>query len=311
MRIAILDDYQSVALAMADWSALQHRAGITVFTDHLADEDRLVERLLPFDVLCVMRERTPLRRGLLERLPNLRLIASTGAANAAIDTDAAAERGIDVRHTGYASPPTIEMTWALILGSQRHLPEENGSVRAGGWQRTIGGDLHGRTLGLLGLGRIGGEVARIGRAFGMDVISWSQNLTPEKAEPFGAEAVSKQELFARADILSIHLVLSRRTRGLVDAAAIGAMKPTAWLVNTSRGPLVDEAALLEALRARRIAGLAVDVFDTEPLPPDHPFRTLPNVLATPHIGYVTESLYRTFYGDSVANITSWLDGQPG
>ena len=311
MRIAILDDYQSVALAMADWSGLQHHAGITVFTDHLADEDRLAERLLPFDVLCVMRERTPLRRALLERLPNLRLIASTGAANAAIDTEAAAERGIDVRHTGYASPATIEMTWALILASRRHLVEEAGSVRVGGWQRTVGGDLHGRTLGLLGLGRIGGAVARIGRAFGMDVIAWSQNLTPEKAEPFGAVAVSKRELFARADIVSIHLVLSRRTRGLVDAAAIGAMKPTAWLVNTSRGPLVDEAPLLDALRARRIAGLAVDVFDTEPLPPDHPFRTLPNVLATPHVGYVTESLYRTFYGDCVANITSWLDGHPG
>ncbi len=309
MRIAILDDYQSVALAMADWSGLQARAEIAVFSDHLDDEEQLAVRLAPFEVLCVMRERTPLRRSLLDRLPNLKLIASTGPVNAAIDVAAAEERGIEIRHTGYSSTPTIEMSWALILASQRHLVAETGSVRAGGWQRAIGGDLHGRTLGLLGLGHIGGEVARIGSAFGMRVIAWSQNLTQEKAEPFGAAAVSKQELFAGADILSIHTVLSRRTRGLVDAEAIAAMKPTAWLVNTSRGAIVDEAALLDALRAGRIAGLAVDVYDTEPLPADHPFRSLPNVLATPHLGYVTESLYRTFYGDCVADITAWLDGR--
>ncbi len=309
MRIAILDDYQSVALEMADWSRLRADAELTVFSDHLDDEDRLAERLAPFEVLCVMRERTPLRRSLLDRLPNLKLIASTGPTNAAIDVAAAEARGIEIRHTGYSSAPTIEMTWALILATRRHLVSEAASVRAGGWQRGVGSDLRGATLGLLGLGRVGGEVARIGGAFGMEVIAWSQNLTQEKADPFGATAVSKRELFAGADILSIHTVLSDRTRGVVDAGSITAMRPTAWLVNTSRGPIVDEAALLEALRARRIAGLAVDVYDTEPLPADHPFRTLPNVLATPHLGYVTESLYRTFYGDCVANITGWLDGR--
>ena len=307
MRIAILDDYQGVALCMADWSPLEGRAKITVFTDHLADEDALAKRLAPFDVLCVMRERTALTGSLIERLPQLRFIASTGPINAAIDVKAAEARGIEIAHTGYGSSPTIEMTWALILAAQRHLVEEAGSVRSGGWQRRVGGDLAGRTLGLLGLGHIGGAVARIGVAFGMRVIGWSQNLTPEKARAVSAEAVSKEVLFAEADILSIHTLLSRRTRGLVDAGAIGAMKPTAWLVNTSRGAIVDEAAVLDALRGRRIAGFAVDVFNEEPLPPDHPFRTLANVLATPHLGYVSEGLYRTFYGDIVRNILGWLD----
>lgn len=304
MRIAILDDYQSVALSLADWSALP--AEVTVFTDHVADEDALAARLAPFAVLCVMRERTPLRRGLIERLPNLRLIASTGPVNAAIDGAAAAERGIAVMHTGYSSAPTVEMTWALILASQRHLVAEAGSVRAGGWQRGLGGDLEGRTLGLLGLGNIGGRVAQIGRGFGMTVIGWSQNLTPEKAAAVGAEAVDKAALFARSDIVSLHMVLSRRTRGLVDAAALGGMRPSAWLVNTSRGPVVDEGAVTAALMQGRIAGYAVDVFEEEPLPADHPFRTMPNVLATPHVGYVTEGLYRVFYQDSVRNIAAWL-----
>ena len=307
MRVAVLDDYQSVALTMADWSPLQGRAEVSVFTDHLTDEAALAERLAPFEVVCVMRERTPLRRGLLERLPKLRLVASTGPVNAAIDAAAAEERGIGVVHTGYSSVPTIEMTWALILASQRHLVDEAASLRSGGWQRTVGGDLQGRTLGLLGLGNIGGAVARIGGAFGMEVIGWSQNLTPEKAAAAGAVAVSKEELFARSDILSIHTLLSRRTRGLVDAGALALMKPSAWLVNTSRGAIVDEAAVLDALRQRRIAGLAVDVFDVEPLPAGHPFRTLGNVLATPHLGYVTEAMYRTFYGDTVRNIAEWLD----
>ena len=307
VRIAILDDYQRAALEMADWSPLEGRAEITVFSDHLSDEDALAERLAPFDVLCVMRERTPLRRGLIERLPRLKLIASTGPVNAAIDTAAAAERGVEIRHTGYASTPTVEMTWALILASQRHLAREAASVRAGGWQQTVGNDLRGRTLGLVGLGNIGGEVARIGGAFGMRVIGWSQNLTPERAEAVGAAAVPKEVLLAEADIVSVHLLLSRRTRGLIDAAALAAMKPSAWLINTSRGAIVDQPALIEALRHRRIAGLAVDVYDEEPLPADHPLRGMDNVLATPHLGYVTADLYRTFYGDSVRNILAWLD----
>jgi phosphoglycerate dehydrogenase-like enzyme len=307
MRIAILDDYQSVALEMADWAPLEGRAEVTVFSDHLSDEDALAERLAPFDILCVMRERTPLRRSLIERLPRLKLIASTGPINAAIDTAAAAERGVEIRHTGYASTPTVEMTWALILASQRHLTQETASVRAGGWQRTVGNDLRGRTLGLMGLGNIGGEVARIAGAFGMRVIGWSQNLTPDKAEAVGAAAVSKEVLLAEADIVSIHLLLSRRTRGLIDSAALATMKPTAWLINTSRSAIVDQPALIDALRQRRIAGLAVDVYDEEPLPADHALRSMDNVLATPHLGYVTADLYRTFYGDSVRNILGWLD----
>ncbi len=304
MRVAILDDYQAVALTMADWSPLRGRAEVSVFTDHLTEEAALAERLALFEVLCVMRERTPLRRSLLERLPKLRLIASTGPVNAVIDVAAAEERGVKVAHTGYSSVPTVEMTWGLILASQRHLVREAASLRSGGWQQTVGGDLQGRTLGLLGLGNIGG-------AFGMEVIGWSQNLTPEKAAAAGATAVPKEELFARADILSIHTLLSRRTRGLVDAGALALMKPTAWLVNTSRGAIVDEPALLDALGQRRIAGLAVDVFDVEPLPSGHPFRALDNVLATPHLGYVTETMYRTFYGDTVRNIVAWLDDLQG
>jgi phosphoglycerate dehydrogenase-like enzyme len=309
MRIAILDDYQSVALGLADWSPLKGRADITVFCDHVSEEDVLAERLGPFDILCVMRERTALRRSLIERLPKLKLIASTGPINAALDVAAAEERGIQILHTGYASTPTVEMTWALILASQRHLVSEVSSLRSGGWQRGVGGDLHGRTLGLLGLGNIGRAVAQVGCAFGMQVIAWSQNLTSEKANAVGAIAVSKDELFSSADILSIHTLLSRRTRGLVDPATLATMKRTAWLVNTSRAEIVDQTALLDVLQNRRIAGYAVDVFDVEPLPTDHPFRSLDNVLATPHLGYVTESLYRTFFSDSVKNISEWLHRQ--
>jgi phosphoglycerate dehydrogenase-like enzyme len=307
MRIAVLDDYQSVALTMADWSPLADRADISVFTDHVTDETALAERLAPFDILCIMRERTALRRSLIERLPNLKLIASTGPINAAIDVAAAEERGVVIAHTGYSSTPAVEMTWALILASQRHLVSETSSLRSGGWQRKVGGDLQGRTLGLLGLGHIGGAVAQIGRAFGMTVIGWSQNLTSEKAQAVGAASVSKDDLFARADILSIHTLLSRRTRGLVNGESLGRMKPTAWLINTSRGAIVDEPALLDVLHNRQIAGYAVDVFDQEPLQPEHPFRVLDNVLATPHLGYVTDSLYRKFYADSVRNIVAWLD----
>jgi phosphoglycerate dehydrogenase-like enzyme len=306
-RIAVLDDYQNVALESADWSVLRDRAEITVFQDHLADPDAVIERLRPFDVVCVMRERTPLPRSLIERLPNLKLIASTGAGNVSIDGVAAAERGIAVVHTGYRSDPTIEFTWALILASARNIVTESNSVRSGGWQQAAGTDLHGKTLGILGLGRIGSQVARIGSAFGMHPVAWSQNLTPEGAKAAGATLVSKEQLFEQADILTIHLVLSNRSRGLVGAAELGRMKSTARLINTSRGPIVDEQALINALQRRQIAGAAVDVFEVEPLPPSHPFRTLDNVLATPHIGYVSRGLYATFYGDSVANIGKWLD----
>ena len=307
MKVAILDDYQDVALRLADWSAVRRRAEITVFNDHLADPAAVVERLHPFDVVCVMRERTPLSRDILQQLPRLKLIASTGPRNAAIDMRVAAERGIVVTATGYESTPTIELSWALILASARHLAREAASVRDGGWQTRIGTNLRGKCLGVIGLGNIGKEVARIALAFGMTVIAWSQNLTSEIASAAGATLVDKDALFRQADIVTIHLILSRRTSGLVGAAELALMKPTAWLVNTSRGPIVDEAALIEALQARRIAGAALDVFEIEPLPADHPFRRLDNVLATPHIGYVTEELYRTFYGDAAASIAAWLE----
>ncbi len=309
MKIAVLDDYQNVALKMADWSALAKKAEIAVFNDHIADPSALVERLLPFDVVCVMRERTPLPREVLLRLPRLKLIASTGARNASIDTAAAEEMGITVTATGYSSLPTIELTWALILAGARSIVQENHSVRAGGWQTSIGEDLSGRTLGVLGLGNIGGQIARIGLAFGMNIIAWSQNMTPEIAEAAGAKLVSKTELFCEADIVTIHLILSRRTRGLIGSAELELMKPTSRLINTSRGPIVDEPALIQALRSRAIAGAAIDVFDREPLPAEHPFRSMDNVLATPHIGYVTESLYRKFYGDALASIAAWVDRQ--
>jgi phosphoglycerate dehydrogenase-like enzyme len=308
IRIAVLDDYQDAALSLADWSTLDARTTVTVFNDHLADLDAVVERLQPFGIVCVMRERTPMTRAIIERLPKLRMIASTGTRNASIDLKAAEERGVQVVHTGYTSAPTIELTWALILGSVRNLVAENGSLRSGGWQRLIGDDLAGQTLGVLGLGNVGGAVAQIGKAFGMNVIAWSQNLTAERAAAASAELVSKEELFRRADVVSVHVVLSDRTRGLVGAPEFALMKPTARLVNTSRGPIVVEADLIAALKARTIAGAAIDVFDREPLPLDHPFRTLPNVLATPHVGYVSRSLYTRFYQDTVENIHRWLDG---
>ena len=310
VKVAILDDYQNVALQMADWSPLAGRVAITVFNDHLDDPDAVAARLAPFEVVCVMRERTPLTRGLLERLPRLKLIASTAFRNASIDLQAARERGIAVANTGYDSTPTIEMTWALILASARHVVAENASLRSGGWQRSIGNDLKGKTLGVLGLGNIGGEVARIGHAFGMRVIAWSENLTAEKAAAAYAEHVRKDELFRQSDVLTIHLVLGQRSRGLVGAAELALMKPTAWLVNTSRGPIVEDSALTAALREHQIAGAAVDVFDVEPLPVDHPYRSFDNMLATPHIGYVSLNLYRAFYGDTVRNILAWLDGTP-
>ncbi|MGB8839861.1 MAG: D-2-hydroxyacid dehydrogenase family protein [Aliidongia sp.] len=308
IKIAILDDYQGVAMKLADWSPLTGRAEITVFNDHVRDADAVVARLAPFDVVCVMRERTPLPRPILERLPRLKLIASTAIRNASIDLDAARERGIAVAHTGYDSAPTIELTWALILASARHVAVENASFRAGGWQHTIGNDLKGKTLGVLGLGNIGGAVARIAQVFGMRVIAWSENLTAEKAAAAGAAHVEKHDLFRQADILTVHLVLSARSRGLVGAGELALMKPTAWLINTSRGPIIDEGALIATLQDHRIAGAAMDVFDVEPLPTNHPYRSLDNVLATPHIGYVSEKLYRTFYGDTVNNIVAWLDG---
>src|ERR1700746_1731044 len=306
MKVAILHDYQNVALQLADWSGVRNHAEITTFNDRVADPSAVVERLRPFDCVCVMREFTPLTREILQQLPNLRLIASTGPRNASIDTQTATDLGIIVTATGYDATPTIEFAWSLILASMRGIDRETASLKAGGWQTGLGSILRGKTLGVIGLGNIGKEVARIGLAFGMRVIAWSQNLTEEKASAAGAILVDKQTLFREADVVTVHLVLSRRTKGLIGASEFPLMKPTARLVNTSRGPIVDEPALIEALQARRIAGAAVDVFEAEPLPADHPFRKLENVLATPHIGYVTEDLYRTFYGDAAASIAKWL-----
>jgi phosphoglycerate dehydrogenase-like enzyme len=306
-KIAVLDDYQGVALKMADWSGLANRAQVDVYNDHLADPDAVVQRLLPYDIVCVMRERTPLQSGVLDRLPNLKLIASTGPRNASIDLEAAAAHGIKVVHTGYFGSPTVELTWALILGSARHLTAEAAAVRSGEWQHSVGDDLSGQTLGILGLGNLGSKVAQVASAFGMKVIAWSQNLTADRADAAGAALVTKEELLRQADFVSIHLVLSERTRGLIGTRELSLMKPTARLINTSRGPIVVEADLIQALKSGQIAGAALDVYDTEPLPADHPYRKLANLLATPHIGYVSRRLYERFYRDTVSNILAWLD----
>jgi len=308
-KIAVLDDYQGVAFKMADWSKVTARAQVDVFNDHLADAEAVAKRLYPYDIVCVMRERTPLGAALIERLPNLKLIASTGPRNAAIDLTAAAARGIEVVHTGYFGSPTVELTWALILASARHIVAEAAAVRSGGWQHSIGDDLSGKTLGIIGLGNLGSKVAKIGLAFGMQVVAWSQNLTAEKAAAAGAALVSKEELLRRSDVVSLHLVLSERSRGLIGAGELSLMKPTARLVNTSRGPIVVESALIAALQAGRIAGAAIDVYDAEPLPANHPCRNIDNLLATPHIGYVSRGLYERFYRDTVSNILAWLDAR--
>lgn len=308
-RIAILDDYQHAAERFADWSALPVDRVVTAFDRHLADEE-LVAALAGFDVIVAMRERTRLGRSLLSRLPDLRLLVTTGMSNAAIDLDAAAELGITVVGTGGILEPTNEMTWALILAVLRHVPAEDAALRAGRWQETMGSDLAGRTLGLMGLGRLGVMAARVGAAFDMRVIAWSQNLTAERAAEVGATLVDKATLLAESDVLSIHLVLSERTHHLVGAAELAAMKPTAVLVNTSRGPIVDEAALAAALVDGTIAGAGLDVFGVEPLPADHPLLSAPNTVLTPHLGYVTESLYDLFYREIVEDIAAWLIGDP-
>jgi phosphoglycerate dehydrogenase-like enzyme len=309
-RIAVLDDYQSAAAGFADWSLVPGPVDVVEFADHLADEDALVDRLTPFEVVVAMRERTPFPRTLLERLPHLRLLVTTGRRNASIDVAAAAERGITVCGTGSHAAGPVELTWALILAVARQVPLEDASVRAGGWQETVGTDLAGATLGVLGLGRLGERVARIGQAFDMDVVAWSQNLTGQRAAEVGVRLVDRDELFATADVLTVHLVLSDRTRGLVGRDELERMKPSAILVNTSRGPIVDEAALLDALSSSRIAGAGLDVFDTEPLAPDHPLRSAPRTVLTPHLGYVTEKTYEIFFREAVEAVAAFLAGSP-
>jgi phosphoglycerate dehydrogenase-like enzyme len=308
-RVAILDDYQDVAGRLADWKSLP--AEVVVFQDRVSDESRVAARLADFDVIVAMRERTPFPRSLLERLPHLRLLVTTGMRNASIDLRAAGERGVVVSGTAGLPSPTAELTWALILALVRHVPREDRATREGRWQETLGTTLKGRTLGVLGLGQLGSRVARVGTAFEMDVIAWSQNLTAARAAAVGARLASgKDELLARADIVTIHLVLSDRTRGLIGARELGLMRRTAYLVNTSRGPIVDEGALIAALRAGAIAGAGLDVYDEEPLPPQHPLRGLPNTVITPHLGYVTEETYQIFYAQALEDIRAFLAGAP-
>jgi D-3-phosphoglycerate dehydrogenase len=312
MKIAVLDDYQNVALNFADWRKVQAACDVRVFNRHLASLDEAAAALADFEILCLMRERMAVPAALIERLPKLKLIVVTGAHNRTLDLAAAAARGVTVSHTRSAGTEhsTSELTWALILAASRHLVFENRVLREGGWQKTVGVTLYGRTLGVVGLGRLGGVVAGIGKAFGMEVIAWSPNLTAERAEAGGARLATKAELFAQSDVISLHMVLSERTRGLIGAEDLGLMREDAVLVNTSRGPLIDEAALLDVLIRRKIGAAALDVFDQEPLPADHPFRTLDNVVATPHLGYVTRETFEVFFQDMVEDIEAFLAGRP-
>ncbi|CAH1690475.1 D-3-phosphoglycerate dehydrogenase [Hyphomicrobiales bacterium] len=310
-RCAVIDDYQTAASAVADWGRLAEAVDVQFFHEPFHDEDGAAKRLAGFDIVVAMRERTPFPASLLERLPQLKLLVTTGMRNRSIDIEAAHRQGIVVCGAEGAGRPTSEMTWALILTAARNLAVETAGFRRGAWQTTLGLDLHGRTLGLLGLGTVGAQVAAVAQAFGMTVVAWSRNLTAERCVALGVtRAASLQDLLATADIVSIHLVLGERTRGLVGVAELKAMKSSALLVNTSRGPIVEEAALLRALRERWIAGAALDVYDQEPLPADHPFRDLANLTATPHLGYVTEGNYRSFYGMAVEDIAAWLEGRP-
>jgi len=315
-KVAILDDYAGVALQVADWATVQDRSDVTVFDHHLSEE-AAAEALRPFDVVCTLRERMAFPRTLIERLPNLKLITIVGKSLPNLDLAAASEHGILVAHSDFAHPrfrsvrdATPELAWGLMIATVRNLAEEHRNMRDGGWQSTAGMTLSGKTLGLLGLGRVGKRMAEYATAFGMEVVAWSQNLTEEAAASVGARRVEKAALFEASDVVSIHLVLSERTRGLVGEAQLALMKPRAYLINTSRGPIVDEVALLAALESGRIAGAGLDVYDIEPLPSDHRLRLLPNVTLSPHLGYVTREMLGAFYSDTVESVAAWLDGTP-
>lgn len=312
LRCAVLDDFQGVAVESADWSVLADRVEVVPLREHIADEDALAATLADFDIVVTLRERVPFPGSLLARLPRLRLLVASGMRNSVIDYAAAEAHGVTVCGTASSSTPPVELTWALLLGLARGIVEESNALRTGGpWQSGVGADLHGRTLGLLGLGRIGGQVARIGLAFGMRVTAWSQNLTRERAEEVGVEpARTKEDLLAGGDFVSVHLALGERTRGLLGPAELALMKPTAYLINTSRAAIVDQDALLAALHEGRIAGAGVDVFDIEPLPAGHPMRTAPRLLATPHLGYVSRANYATYYGQAIEDIQAYLTGTP-
>jgi phosphoglycerate dehydrogenase-like enzyme len=305
-----LDDYQRIAFEFADWRAVREQAEVVVFADHVADPEQLAARLRGFEIVVAMRERTAFPAAVLDRLPDLRLLVTTHHANAAIDVAAAARNGVTVTGTGSVEAAAPELAWALLMALVRQIPAEDAAVRTGGWQHKVGLVLEGRTLGLLGLGRMGRAMAKYGQAFGMNVTAWSQNLTAERATAAGARLVTKAQLFRGADIVSVHVVSSPRSRGIVGAAELALLGPEGYLVNTSRGPIVDDGALIAALRDHTIAGAALDVFDVEPLPADHRLRTLPNTVLTPHIGYGTREMYEVFYREIVEDILAWLSGQP-
>ncbi|KWT57945.1 hydroxyacid dehydrogenase [Streptomyces albus subsp. albus] len=312
LRCAVLDDYQDIATTAADWSPVQDRVEVTGFTRHFATEDELAAALAGFDIVVTLRERVPFPAGLFARLPRLKLLVASGMRNSVIDFAAAAEHGVTVCGTASSSAPPVELTWALLLGLARGVVTEHNALRAGGpWQSTVGADLHGKRLGLLGLGKIGSRVAQVGAAFGMDVVAWSRNLTKARTDEVGTGlAADLEDLLRTSDFVSVHLALGERTRGLLGAPELALLKPTAYLVNTSRAAIVDQDALLAALHEGRIAGAGVDVFDTEPLPADHPMRTAPRLLATPHLGYVSRDNYRTYYGQAVESIEAFLQGAP-
>ena len=310
MKLAVLDDYQATAKDLGDWSQLPAGTEVEYFHDHISDDNQLVERLKDFDLVMGMRERTPFTRSILSRLPKLRLLITTGRRNASFDIEAATELGIPVCGTNGTGEGPTELTWGLIISLLRHIHEEDQRSREGSWGTTVGVGLKGKTLGLLGLGHIGSLVARVGAAFDMNIIAWSQNMTAERAKECQATLVEKETLFKDADILSVHLVLSDRSRGIVAAPELALMKPTAFLVNISRGPIVDEKALVDALERKAIAGAALDTFDVEPLPIDHPLFKTPNTLICPHLGYVTEESYRAFYAGVIENIRAFTSGEP-
>jgi phosphoglycerate dehydrogenase-like enzyme len=310
LKLAILDDYQGTAKDLADWSKLPAGVEVEFFQDHIVDEDQLVERLGDFDLVQGMRERTPFPRSVLSRLPNLRLLITTGRRNASFDIEAASELGITVCGTNGGGEGTTELTWGLILAMLRHIPEEERRSRAGSWGTTVGIGVKGKTLGLIGLGHIGSLVARVAKAFDMNVIAWSQNMTNERANECGATLVDKETLFRDADIVSVHLVLSDRTRGLVGKSDLAFMKPSAYIVNTSRGPIIDEMALIDVLERKAIAGAALDTFIIEPLPKDHPFFKTPNTLISPHLGYVIDDSYEAFYAGVIENVRAFVSGEP-
>ena len=310
MRIVVLDDYQHVALTMADWSPVLEWASVDVFSDHVSDVTALGERLTPYDIIVLMRERTPMSKHLIEALPQVKLIVTTGRRNPVIDLDAARAHGVVVCSTDSRPTAPVELTWALILGLARQLAVEDANIRADGWQTTVGRDLSGKVLGVVGLGRLGTPVATIGQAFGMEVLGWSRSLTQERARPVGAEAVGLEELLVRSDVVTIHLPLNDGTRGLIGARELELMRPGALLVNTSRGPIVDEAALLAVLESNRLGGVGLDVYDVEPLPVDHPLRSAPRTLLTPHLGYVTEGTYQVFFNQVVEDILAFREGAP-